>query len=100
MENKKTGRNAAAVAANFLNSAGGMKDRRANRGGASNHVRGFMAEYEEDRAIAEDVSHAGEPEPSMLDMADDDYDDWAGDYSWLDSEPDDGFRYYDDQDDL
>ena len=73
---KKIGRNAAAVAANFRNSAGSMKDKRTPRGGAQNNTRGFLAAYDEDREIAEEVARAGEPEPSLNDFVDtgDDFD--------------------------
>lgn len=45
----KTGRNAGAVAAQFRNSAGSMRDKRESRGGASNDTRDLLAEVDGER---------------------------------------------------
>jgi hypothetical protein len=55
MELKKTGRNFAAVQAQFRTGAGPMKDRRAERGGAVNSYTLFMEEAKDDFLDLEDV---------------------------------------------
>jgi len=84
MKTKQTGRNHVAVVAQFRQ-GGSMKDKRTARGGASNDMRDFLAECEEDDLIAEEVSLVGESEhpagycsmcdgPCMIDTSDDMYD--------------------------
>lgn len=81
----KMGRNAGAVAAQFRNSAGSMKDKRAPRGGARNNNRELLSTLDEDREIAMEVAHVGEPPASFYDVNDDE-DDFE-----FDNEPDEMF---------
>lgn len=51
---KETGRNVAALVAQFRNSAGSMKDKRLPRGGASNEIREYLEEYYQEKGEAEE----------------------------------------------